>query len=152
MRDFKLHIRWCLCSKPQHFLLILQLLFLLQQHFKYFVEKSHLPGGRVHCSCEIWHQHCSSMYLWYVQIMTENFWLACSSCKFSFLFVLHFFFSWHQFIHHHVNIWTEHWQTRAAQLPMWGAPCILQVRIHCLYFVESFAFETTINTICCHVH
>ena len=28
----------------------------------------------------------------YVQIMTENFWLACSSCKFSFLFVLHFFF------------------------------------------------------------
>ena len=26
------------------------------------------------------------------KIMTENFWLACSSCKFSFLFVLHFFF------------------------------------------------------------
>ena len=29
---------------------------------------------------------------------------------------------------------------------MWGAPCILQVRIHCLYFVESFAIQT-INTI-----
>ena len=71
----------------------------------------------------------------------------------SFHFCSYFiFFSWHQCIHHHVNIWTEHWQAGAAQLPMWGAPCILQVRIHCLYFVESFAFETTINTICCNVH
>ena len=71
----------------------------------------------------------------------------------SFHFCSYFiFFSWHQFIHHHVNIWTEHWQAGAAQLPMWGAPCFLQVRIHCLYFVESFAFETTINTICCNVH
>ena len=73
MRDFlnfKLHIRQCLFAPK---LLILQLLFLLQQHLKYFVEKSRLPGGRVHCSCEIWRQHCSSMYLLYVQIMTENF-------------------------------------------------------------------------------
>ena len=41
-----------------------------------------------------------------------------------------FFFPWHQCIHHHVNIWTEHWQAGAAQLPMWGAPCIL------LYYIK----------------
>ena len=103
-----------------------------------------MPGGRSHCSCEFWRQHCSR-----TRRMTNHnwqiFWLADSSCKFSFLVRTSFFFRGAMtFIQENVNIWTEHWQAGAAQLPMWGAPCFfLQVRIHCLFFfVESFAFKS----------
>ena len=134
------------CSEPQHFQLFLKLLFLLQ-HLKYFIQKSLLPGGREHCSCEIWRQHCASTCGTFKSWLKISDWLV-PVVSFYFCFVLHFFFRGTiKFIHHHVNIWTEHWQAGAAQLPMWGAPCILQVRIHCLYFVESFAFQTTLNTI-----
>jgi len=50
-----------------------------------------MPGGRSHCSCEFWRQHCPR-----TRRMTNHnwqiFWLADSSCKFSFLVRTSFFF------------------------------------------------------------
>ena len=145
--NFKLQIRKCLFAPNLNVVSAFQK---AARHWSCFccsirsTREISMPGGRSHCSCEFWRQHCPR-----TRRMTNHnwqiFWLADSRCKLSFLLCNSLFIHGTMtYIQENVNIWTEHWQAGAAQLPMWWAPCFIYKSEFIVYFfcVESFAFKS----------